>query len=90
VLFRSWQELFYEKRYMATPMINPSFAKVAQAFNCHGIDVSDPKLLDDAIREMLNTPGPVVMDIHVDREENVYPMVAVGKSLHEMEMGGMA
>ncbi len=89
-MVRQWQELFYEKRYMATPMTNPSFAKVAEAFNCTGIDVKDPKDLPDAIRRMLATPGPVVMDVHVDREENVYPMVAVGKSLHEMEMGGMA
>jgi acetolactate synthase I/II/III large subunit len=89
-MVRQWQELFYEKRYMATPMTNPSFAKVAEAFNCTGIDVKDPKGLSDAVRRMLSTPGPVVMDVHVDREENVYPMVAVGKSLHEMEMGGMA
>jgi acetolactate synthase-1/2/3 large subunit len=89
-MVRQWQELFYEKRYMATPMTNPSFAKVAEAFGCKGLDVKDPQQLEGAIREMLDTPGPVVMDVHVDREENVYPMVAVGKSLHEMEMGGMA
>jgi len=89
-MVRQWQELFYEKRYMATPMTNPNFAKVAEAFNCKGLEVRDPKQLDDAIREMIATPGPVVLDVHVDREENVYPMVAVGKSLHEMEMGGMA
>lgn len=89
-MVRQWQELFYGKRYMATPMTNPNFAKVADAFGCKGIEVRDPQHLDDAIREMLATPGPVVMDVHVEREENVYPMVAVGKSLHEMEMGGMA
>jgi acetolactate synthase-1/2/3 large subunit len=89
-MVRQWQELFYEKRYVATPMTNPSFAKVAEAFNCTGIDVKDPTDLSDAIRRMLETPGPVVVDVHVEREENVYPMVAVGKSLHEMEMGGMA
>ncbi len=89
-MVRQWQELFYEKRYMATPMTNPSFAKVAEAFGCKGLDVKDPKHVDGAIREILDTPGPVVMDVHVEPEENVYPMVAVGKSLHEMEMGGMA
>lgn len=89
-MVRQWQELFYEKRYMATTMTNPSFAKVADAFGCTGIDVKDPKDLESAIQRMLATPGPVVMDVHVEREENVYPMVSVGKSLHEMEMGGMA
>ncbi|MBI4581883.1 MAG: biosynthetic-type acetolactate synthase large subunit, partial [Planctomycetes bacterium] len=76
-MVRQWQELFYEKRYMATPMVNPSFAKVAEAFGCVGIDVKDPKELVDAIQRMLAAPGPVVMDVHVDREETVYPMVAV-------------
>jgi len=89
-MVRQWQELFYEKRYMATPMVNPDFAKVADAFGCTGIEAREPQQLTDAVRRMLDTPGPVVLDVHVDREENVYPMVAVGKSLHEMEMGGMA
>ncbi|MCL2330486.1 MAG: thiamine pyrophosphate-dependent enzyme, partial [Phycisphaerae bacterium] len=89
-MVRQWQELFYDRRYVATPMTNPNFAKVADAFNCTGIEVKDPKDLPDAVRKMITTPGPVVMDIHVDPDENVYPMVAVGKSLHEMVMGGMA
>ncbi len=89
-MVRQWQELFFGRRYMASRMVNPSFAKVAEAFGCTGIDVRDVRDLPDAIARMLATPGPVVMDVHVEPEENVYPMVAVGKSLHEMEMGGMA
>ena len=89
-MVRQWQELFYQRRYMAVRMANPSFAKVAEAFGCTGLEVRDPKDLPDAIRKMIATPGPVVLDAHVSGEENVYPMVAVGKSLHEMEMGGMA
>jgi acetolactate synthase-1/2/3 large subunit len=89
-MVRQWQELFYQKRYTAVQMKNPSFAKVADAFGCTGIDVRDRKDLPGAIEQMIRTPGPVVMDVHVAAEENVYPMVAVGKSLHEMEMGGMA
>ncbi len=89
-MVRQWQELFYSKRYTATVMVNPSFAKVAEAFGCTGIDVRDPKDLEGAIRQMLATEGPAVLDVHVAREENVYPMVAVGRSLHEMNMGGMA
>jgi len=89
-MLRQWQELFYGRRYTATIMTNPSFAKVAEAFGCTGMDVSDPKDLKDAVSRMLATDGPVVLDVHVAPEENVYPMVAVGKSLHEMVMGGMA
>jgi acetolactate synthase-1/2/3 large subunit len=86
-MVRQWQELFFDRRYSKTAMTNPSFARVAEAFGCTGMDLSDPKDIPDAIRQLLDTPGPVVMDVHVAAEENVYPMVAVGKSLHEMEMG---
>ncbi len=89
-MVRQWQELFYEKRYTAVAMKNPSFAKVAEAFGCGGLEVKDPKDVRDAIEQMLKTPGPVVLDAHVAAEENVYPMVASGKSLHEMEMGGLS
>ena len=89
-MVRQWQELFFQRRYMATPMTNPRFARVADAFGCTGLEVSDPKDLPEAVRQTVATKGPVVLDVHVAPEENVYPMVAVGKSLHEMEMGGMA
>jgi acetolactate synthase I/II/III large subunit len=89
-MVRQWQELFYDRRYMAVKMTNPNFAKVADAFGCTGLEVHDKKDVPDAIRKMLATPGPVVMDVHVAPEENVFPMVATGKSLHEMEMGGMS
>ncbi len=89
-MVRQWQELFYDRRYTAVKMTNPSFAKVAEAFGCKGMDVRDKNDVPDAIREMLGAPGPTVLDVHVAAEENVYPMVASGKSLHEMEMGGMS
>jgi len=89
-MVRQWQELFFERRYSKTAMTNPNFARVAEAFGCAGMELSDPKDLNDAIRQWLDMPGPAVLDVHVAPEENVYPMVSVGKSLHEMEMGGMA
>jgi acetolactate synthase-1/2/3 large subunit len=89
-MVRQWQELFFEHRYTAVAMKNPRFAKVAEAFGCKGLEVTDGKDLKDAIREMIAHDGPVVLDVQVTREENVYPMVATGKSLHEMSLGGMA
>jgi acetolactate synthase I/II/III large subunit len=89
-MVRQWQELFFGKRYVGSRMVNPAFARVAEAFGVTGIEVKDPKDLTGAIERMVATPGPVLMDVHVAPEENVYPMVAVGKSLHEMEMGGMS
>jgi len=89
-MVRQWQELFFGKRYTATDMKNPDFAKVAEAFGATGISVTDKSQVRDAIETMLRTDGPVVADFLVEPEENVFPMVAVGKSLHEMEMGGLS
>jgi acetolactate synthase-1/2/3 large subunit len=89
-MVRQWQEMFYKKRYFGTVMRNPDFAKVAEAFGAKGISVRDKDQVRDAIEQMLAEPGPVVMDVHVDAAENVFPMVASGKSLHEIEMGNVS
>jgi acetolactate synthase-1/2/3 large subunit len=89
-MVRQWQELFFGKRYTATGMKNPDFCKLAEAFGAVGLRVTEKRELPDAIGQMLSTEGCVLMDCHVEPEENVYPMVAVGKSLDEMELGGLA
>ncbi len=89
-MVRQWQEMFYKKRYFATVMRNPDFAKVAEAFGAKGMTVTGKDEIRDAIEQMLAEPGPVVMDVHVDPSENVFPMVATGKSLHEIEMGNVS
>jgi acetolactate synthase-1/2/3 large subunit len=89
-MVRQWQELFFEKRYVGVRMANPDFAKVAEAFGAKGLTITEKADVRDAINEILSAPGCVVADFHVEPEENVYPMVSVGKSLHEMELGGLA
>ncbi len=89
-MVRQWQELFYGKRYTATRIVNPDFARVAEAFGATGLRIDQPDQVGDAIGTMLRTEGPVVLDVHVESEENVYPMVAAGKGLHEMDMGKLA
>ncbi len=89
-MVRQWQELFYKKRYFATVMRNPDFAKVAEAFGVKGISANHKDQVRDAIEQMLAEPGPVVLDVHVDPAENVFPMVMAGKSLHEIEMGNVS
>ncbi len=89
-MVRQWQELFYQKRYVASAMKNPDYARVAEAFGAKGLSVREKGEVRDAIEQMLRHDGPVVLDVHVDPDENVYPMVAAGKSLHEMEMGGLS
>ena len=89
-MVRQWQEMFYKKRYFATVMRNPDFAKVAEAFGAKGLTVRHKDQVRDAVHQMLAEPGLVVLDVHVDPAENVFPMVATGKSLHEIEMGNVS
>jgi acetolactate synthase-1/2/3 large subunit len=84
-MVRQWQELFYGKRYSKTSLKNPEFAAVAQAFGAVGITVAKKSEVKSAIAKMLAEKRPCVVDFKVEREENVWPMVATGKSLHEMD-----
>jgi len=84
-MVRQWQELFYNKRYSYSSLENPDFAGLARAFGAVGITVEKKQQVRPAIEKMLAETGPCVVDFKVDREENVWPMVAAGKGLHEMD-----
>lgn len=85
-MVRQWQETFYGERYSSSNMETgmPDFALLAKAFGVKGMVVHDRSELSDAIAEMLAHDGPVLLDVHVKRDENCYPMVAPGKSNAEM------
>ncbi|MEN6386751.1 MAG: biosynthetic-type acetolactate synthase large subunit [Phycisphaerales bacterium] len=84
-MVRQWQELFYGKRYSKSSLKNPDFAAVAEAFGAVGITVDKKTEIKSAIAKWLGEKRPCVLDVRVEREENVWPMVAAGKSLHEMD-----
>jgi acetolactate synthase-1/2/3 large subunit len=89
-MVRQWQDMFYGKRYSAVRHPCPDFQKLAEGFGARGMRVSERGELTDALHEMLAHDGPVVLQALVEPEENVYPIVAAGKSLHEMELGKLA
>jgi len=89
-MVRQWQELFYGHRYSAVNHPCPRFDIIAEGFGAKGIRISERAELKDAINAMLKHDGPVVLAVEVEPEENVYPMVAAGKSLHEMNLGTLA
>ncbi len=89
-MVRQWQELFFGKRYSATPIKSPDFAAFAESVGATGMVVTEKSQVRKAIEQSLATDGPAVIDFHVDPEENVWPMVPAGKSLHEMKMGPLA
>ena len=84
-MVRQWQDFFYDKDYFATMYTgNPDFVKLAEAYGIPGIRVTDQSQVVPAIRQAMETPGPVVVDFIVKPDENVYPMIPAGESIHEM------
>jgi len=84
-MVRQWQELFFERRYSQTVMELPiDFVKLAEAFGASGFTASKPEEVEETIRRGFATPGPVIMEFKIAREEKVLPMVPAGASLNEM------
>ncbi len=89
-MVRQWQEMFYQRRYSSVAHPCPDFAAVAEGFGAKGMKISETGEISDAIKEMLEHPGPVVLHAMIEQEENVYPMVYPGKSLSEVDLGRLA
>jgi acetolactate synthase-1/2/3 large subunit len=77
-MVRQWQQLFHEKRYSATEMVNPDFVKIAQAYNIPSVKVEKRDVLQKSIRELLAAKTPYFMEVVVGKEDNVFPMVPAG------------
>ena len=85
-MVRQWQEMFFANRYSAIELENPDFAAVAEAFGARGRRVTERADIDAALDEMLAADGPFVLDIVVEREENVFPMIPVGAGCAEIRL----
>ncbi|HKK00866.1 MAG TPA: biosynthetic-type acetolactate synthase large subunit [Desulfuromonadales bacterium] len=84
-MVRQWQQLFFNRRYSQTCMELPiDFVKLAEAYGATGLRAGKPEEVEGVIRQALETPGPVIMEFKIAREENVLPMVPSGASLNEM------
>ena len=83
-MVRQWQELFYSRRYVATPITGPDFVKVAEAYGIAATRVTDRLDVIPAIGRAMEHRGPFVIDFVVEPEENVYPMVPPGATLAEV------
>jgi acetolactate synthase-1/2/3 large subunit len=83
-MVRQWQELFYERRYVATPIMGPDFVKIAEAYGIPGLRVKSRREVVPAIQKAMEHEGPFLIDFVVEPEENVYPMVPPGAALAEI------
>jgi acetolactate synthase-1/2/3 large subunit len=83
-MVRQWQEFFYEKRYVATPLVAPDFAALANAFGIRGERISSRVDVTPTIRSARESKESVLIDFRVEQEDSVYPMVPAGGALHDM------
>ncbi|SEL67362.1 biosynthetic-type acetolactate synthase large subunit [Paenibacillus sp. OK003] len=87
-MVRQWQEIIYENRYSHIDLAgSPDFVKLAEAYGVKGLRATNKEEAERAWQEALDTPGPVVVEFVVRKEENVYPMVPQGATIDQMLMG---
>jgi acetolactate synthase I/II/III large subunit len=80
-MVRQWQQLFFEKRYSFTELINPDFIMIAKGYGMEGQKVTSRENLDAAVQEMIDFDGPYLLEVVVEKEDNVFPMVPAGASV---------
>jgi acetolactate synthase I/II/III large subunit len=83
-MVRQWQQLFFDKRYSQTFLMNPDFVKVAEGFGIKGRKVLSRPELDDAVSEMINYKGAFLLEVSIEKEDNVFPMVPTGASVSDI------
>jgi acetolactate synthase-1/2/3 large subunit len=87
-MVRQWQELQYEGRYSESyTAALPDFVRLAEAFGAEGLRIDKPSQVDDAIKKMIASPKPMIVDCRVDPAENVFPMIPSGAAHNEMLLG---
>jgi len=85
-MVRQWQQLFFDKRYASTEMMNPDFVTIAKGYGINGKKITERKNLDMAIQEMLDHKGAYLIEVIVGKEDNVFPMVPTGASVSEVRL----
>lgn len=85
-MVRQWQQIFFEKRYSFTTMHNPDFVAVGKAYGIRSKKISKRMQLKKTLEEMLAFNGPYLLEIDVEKEGNVFPMIAPGESVSEIRL----
>ena len=85
-MVRQWQQLFFDKRYSSTELINPDFVKIAEGYGIKGKSIDQREDLKSAVAEMLEYDGSYLLEVHVGKEDNVFPMVPTGASVSDVRL----
>jgi acetolactate synthase I/II/III large subunit len=85
-MVRQWQDMFFQKRYASTELVNPDFVTIAKGYNIPAKKINNRNELSDSLNELLSAEGPFLLDITVEKEGNVFPMVEPGSSVSEIRL----
>lgn len=85
-MVRQWQQMFFEKRYASTEMLNPDFTSIARAYGITSRSISERSELEAAIQEMMNSTESFFLEVKVEQEENIFPMIPTGASVSEIRL----
>ena len=85
-MVRQWQQLFFDKRYASTEMVNPDFVTIAKGFQIEAKRVKERKDLDLAVQEMMTSKKPYFLEVCVEKEDNVFPMIPTGASVSDIRL----
>jgi acetolactate synthase-1/2/3 large subunit len=85
-MVRQWQDMFFDKRYASTELVNPDFVMITKAYGIPAKKVVLREDLKSSLEEMLKSEGPYLLEIKVEKEGNVFPMVEPGSSVSEVRL----
>ncbi len=85
-MVRQWQQLFFDKRYASTEMVNPDFLAISKGYQIKANKVSERQLLKGAVKEMMDSKEAFLLEVEVEQEENVFPMVPTGAAVSEIRL----
>ena len=85
-MVRQWQELFFESRYASTVMTNPDFVKIAEGYHIKSRRVTERGDLQEAVQEMMASKNPYFLEVKVEKEDNVFPMIPSGASVSDIRL----
>ncbi|UWX56203.1 biosynthetic-type acetolactate synthase large subunit [Maribacter litopenaei] len=85
-MVRQWQELFFDRRYASTVMTNPDFVKIAEGYHIEAKRVTERKELKSTIQEMMASKNPYFLEVKVEKEDNVFPMIPSGAAVSEIRL----
>jgi acetolactate synthase-1/2/3 large subunit len=85
-MVRQWQQMFFEKRYASTELVNPDFVTIAKGYYLEAEKVSERKNLKEAVNRMIKSKKPYFLEVSVEKEDNVFPMIPTGASVSDIRL----